>query len=119
MPDLKSLKSVLMSHLGELRRTASRADIAVERLPDSLDEVQHSAEREFAITSLSLQWQTVRQIEAALTRIKEGTYGACRECEDDIGDKRLRAIPWAVLCIRCQEARDALQGHASLVMDAA
>jgi DnaK suppressor protein len=41
-----------------------------------------------------------------LGRIADGTYGACRQCEEEIGHKRLNAIPWATFCIRCQELAD-------------
>jgi len=39
---------------------------------------------------------------AALARITDGTYGACVDCEDEIGVKRLDAYPTAKRCIRCQ-----------------
>jgi RNA polymerase-binding transcription factor DksA len=43
--------------------------------------------------------QTLGQIEAALRRIDDGTYGTCQICGGDIGEDRLRALPWAALCI--------------------
>jgi RNA polymerase-binding protein DksA len=42
---------------------------------------------------------TLRRIDAALKRIEEGTYGICEICGKPIGEERLRAIPWATLCI--------------------
>ncbi len=42
---------------------------------------------------------TIRQIDAALQRIEDGTYGICAVCGKPIGEERLRAIPWATLCI--------------------
>jgi RNA polymerase-binding protein DksA len=41
------------------------------------------------------------QVERALTRMREGTYGICRECGKRIDDARLKAIPWTRLCINC------------------
>jgi len=41
------------------------------------------------------------QIERALTRMDEGTYGTCRECGKHIDDARLKAIPWTRYCIEC------------------
>jgi DnaK suppressor protein len=38
-------------------------------------------------------------VERALAKIDEGTYGACDVCEGPIGEERLEAIPWAVRCI--------------------
>ena len=43
--------------------------------------------------------QTLDEIDAALARIEDGTYGTCEICGKPIGDERLRAIPWARLCI--------------------
>lgn len=45
----------------------------------------------------------LNQIEAALTRIKRGTYGICINCGEQIKQGRLEAIPYASLCIDCQE----------------
>jgi len=42
---------------------------------------------------------TLRQINAALERIEQGTYGFCEVCGKPIGVERLRAIPWATRCI--------------------
>jgi DnaK suppressor protein len=43
--------------------------------------------------------QTLTEIEAALRRIDDGTYGICESCGKPIGEERLKAIPWARLCI--------------------
>jgi RNA polymerase-binding protein DksA len=46
---------------------------------------------------------TVRQIDAALLSIREGTYGVCRNCGKPIAEKRLEAVPYATRCIDCAE----------------
>jgi RNA polymerase-binding protein DksA len=43
--------------------------------------------------------QTLEEVDAALLRIEDGTYGTCEDCGGPIGEDRLRAIPWARLCI--------------------
>lgn len=45
--------------------------------------------------------QELRQIDRALQRIDEGSYGECATCGDSIAAARLRALPWATLCIDC------------------
>jgi len=102
----KRYQESLLAQRSELSGGVSREDIIIERLSDSLDDVQHSADRDLAITSLNRHWRTVKQINAALERIEHGTYGECLNCEEPIGEKRLRALPWAEFCIRCQEAHD-------------
>jgi RNA polymerase-binding transcription factor len=42
------------------------------------------------------------QVEAALARIEDGTFGTCRRCGNAIAAERLEALPWAALCIECQ-----------------
>jgi DnaK suppressor protein len=42
------------------------------------------------------------QVEAALARIDDGTFGMCRRCGNAIATERLEALPWAALCIECQ-----------------
>jgi len=45
----------------------------------------------------------LKAIDAALTRINQGRYGLCMSCGKKIPEERLRAIPYAVLCIDCQK----------------
>jgi DnaK suppressor protein len=50
--------------------------------------------------------EKLRQIEAALARAAEGTYGICGECGREIPVSRLNAVPWSILCVRDQEISD-------------
>jgi len=50
--------------------------------------------------------QTLEQIERALSRIDDGTYGTCERCGKPIPEERLRARPWATLCIDDQRLAD-------------
>jgi RNA polymerase-binding protein DksA len=51
--------------------------------------------------------QVLAEIDAALKRIDEGTYGVCTNCGKQIPEERLEALPWATLCIDCQRAGEA------------
>ena len=46
--------------------------------------------------------EVLEQIDAALARIEEGSYGTCRRCGKEIAEERLEAYPWAALCIDCK-----------------
>jgi len=46
------------------------------------------------------------QIEEALSRTAEGTFGTCTNCGNTIGEKRLTAVPWTPFCIDCQELQE-------------
>lgn len=54
--------------------------------------------------------QTVLQIDAALARLRTGTYGLCAACGDAIPLERLRAVPFATLCVPCQSEREGRPG---------
>ena len=70
-------------------------------------EVDIQGEIEFAL--LQLKAETLHKIDLALRRLDEGTYGQCFECGDQIAEARLRALPFAVRCRDCEEAREAAQ----------
>lgn len=59
---------------------------------------------EFAL--IQMKAETLNKIEEALTRLEDGTYGYCFECGQEISERRLRALPFAVRCKDCEEARE-------------
>ena len=71
-----------------------------------MDEIQYASERELAIRNVDRESGLLRDVKAALRRIEDGTFGTCMECESAINPRRLIAVPWALRCIRCQEATD-------------
>jgi len=77
------------------------ADNATETYMRELDQgIEENAERLLA------------EIDAALGRIDDGTYGTCADCEGEIGLERLRAYPTAMRCIKCQEVYEKTHAHA-------
>src|ERR1700694_1900502 len=100
-------RAVLTARVAELERfTRNRDGITVERSADQLDEIQAASQRALAVCNLDREFNNLRGAGAALRRIEEGSFGACQECDEDIHPKRLAAVPWATLCIRCQEIID-------------
>ena len=53
--------------------------------------------------------ETLNRINEALGRLEEGAYGNCFECGEEIAPQRLRALPFAVRCRECEEARETAQ----------
>lgn len=49
-------------------------------------------------------YEKMKAIDAALERLNRGEYGACEECEQQISEKRLKAVPWTRYCLGCQES---------------
>jgi len=105
--DFEKYKRVLEAKQAELQRgLRNREDIAIEKTPDALDEVQLAGERELAIRNLDRESNLLRNVNGALARMADGSYGICLHCEEEIKPKRLDAVPWTKYCIRCQEAAD-------------
>jgi DnaK suppressor protein len=67
-------------------------------------EVDIQEDIEFAL--IQMKSETLTKIDAALRRLEEGSYGDCFECGDQISEARLRALPFAVRCKDCEEARE-------------
>jgi len=63
-------------------------------------------DRELDYTLEENSEHVLAEIDAALKRIEEGTYGVCTNCAQPIPEERLEALPWATLCIDCQRERE-------------
>ncbi len=68
---------------------------------------------EFAL--LQLKAETLQRIDEALARHAEGTYGDCFECGEEISERRLRALPFAVRCRECEEEREVAERRERMV----
>ena len=107
-----------------------RAAGEVSKANDVFDAVESSEadiqeDIEFAL--IQMKSETLNKINDALKRLEQGDYGYCFDCGEEIGEKRLRALPFAVRCKDCEEAREnaeqrqrqlsARRGASSLFMD--
>ena len=102
--DRKPLEVGLRTRARELARTlAERNQIAIERAADVFDASLLATERESSARTLEQDFRLLRQVETALDRLRDGTFGICEGCQEEIAPKRLRAIPWATRCVSCQE----------------
>jgi DnaK suppressor protein len=113
---MSKVQEILHRKETELIRTLrERGGIAIERSADPMDEIQYASERDLAIGNVDRESALLRDVKAALLRMHTGCFGTCMECESEISGKRLAAVPWASLCIECQNAADRdgreRQGH--------
>lgn len=83
-----------------------RVDLLNSEPGDVGDESMANALADFNVAILDRHIRSMRDIEAALQRIRNGEYGACIDCGDDIDFARLQAYPTAKRCILCQEKRE-------------
>lgn len=87
-----------------LRKTRSEASGDLSSMPIHMADIGTDAyEQEFTLSLMATEEETLELVEQALERIRERTYGLCDECGGIITKKRLEAIPFAPLCIRCAE----------------
>jgi len=68
---------------------------------------------EFAL--LQMKAETLQRIDEALARHAEGTYGNCFECGEEISERRLRALPFAVRCRECEEEHEVAERRERMV----
>jgi DnaK suppressor protein len=101
------IQEVLKRKEAELAQVLrERGGIAIERSADPMDEIQYASERDLAIGNVDRESTLLRNVKGALARIHDGSFGTCIDCESEISEKRLKAVPWATRCIQCQESAD-------------
>lgn len=93
----QELRGNVFGRLGEeYRREFDRAmdagDLSVVDLLESVD-----------VQRVNIRQQELRRLLEAERKLREGTYGICEECGGEISEARLAALPFAVLCVKCQE----------------
>lgn len=67
------------------------------------DQAQLSHDEFLNLRLNKIEWETLRLIDEALDRLQAGDFGTCLRCEEPISPKRLKALPWAKYCVKCQE----------------
>jgi RNA polymerase-binding protein DksA len=73
---------------------------------DQADLGATSFERDHELTVLNSERDKLHQIDRALARIDDGTYGICESCGEPIGKMRLMAFPRATLCMTCKQREE-------------
>jgi DnaK suppressor protein len=106
--ETRRFRRILESHREEalrlLDRSCEEARSLVADCPqDRGDSSITSLSKEDLFQQSNLRRLLVRMIDSALERVKEGTFGVCVGCGDDVQPKRLEALPWTQYCLRCQE----------------
>jgi DnaK suppressor protein len=104
---LNAFQRILEAKHAELSAgTANRDEIRIENAAEDFDRIQQRMNREVAIRNLDRESRLLKSVEEALDRIETGAFGVCLGCEEEIPEKRLRAVPWASHCLSCQEKLD-------------
>lgn len=106
---LEDVRRVLEAKRKELLAGSSdREEILIENAAEEFDRLQQQLNREVAIRNLDRESRLLKDVQKALNRADDGTLGVCLRCDEEIPEKRLKAVPWAAYCIGCQETVDRL-----------
>ena len=109
---IKDTRQRLSSEYENLIKSINRSRLAAEEIKlenteDEGDLAAISHERELLYNLHESDFARLRFIQEALKAIDRGQYGECVGCGEDINEKRLEAVPWATMCVRCQEETEA------------
>ena len=109
------LKQMLLGRRRELQAQVQdkmrdvRATGEVTKLSEVFDAGESSEadiQEDIELALIQMKSETLSRVDDALTRLEQGTYGNCFECGEEIAEKRLKALPFAVRCKDCEEARE-------------
>ena len=94
---------------------------------DTVESAEADIQEDLEFALVQMKSETLNKVNDALVRLEQGNYGNCFDCGDEIAEKRLRALPFAVRCKDCEQAREnaeqrerqltARRGTSSLFMD--
>ena len=107
----ETFKKQLEQRQQELRKIVARTeqdgrDADVGTAQDIADRAANSYTKEFLFHQSNNERQLLQMVELALARMREGVFGECINCGNDINAKRLEAVPWTRYCINCQEKQE-------------
>lgn len=94
-------KEQIIQKLSELTNESKEMETNVAQ--DLVDKAETSYTKEFLLSLSDADRDQLFLIDEALKRLKREEFGVCQRCHQDIGRKRLEAIPWTAFCINCQE----------------
>ena len=105
---LDAFKKRLEDRQRDLRQAINRTtrhgrDADLESAQDIGDRAANSYNKEFLFHQSNNERQLLQMVECSLDSIREGIFGQCTSCGNEINPKRLEAVPWTRQCIACQE----------------
>lgn len=94
-------KETIVRKLSELTNESKEMETNVAQ--DVIDKAETSYTKEFLLSLSDADREQLLFIDEALKRLKRDEFGVCQICHQEIGRKRLEAVPWTPYCIDCQE----------------
>lgn len=104
---LLTLRARVQGESTHMEHDALKDHSKTTSIPTDMAELgSDNADQELTFSLLGSDKDTLDQIEAAIQRIEDGSYGRCEACGEQIPETRLDAIPYAALCVQCASQRE-------------
>lgn len=103
---LEERRREILNEVHEKMRDVRAVGASGEGVLDAAESSEADIQDDIELALIQMKSETLNKIEEALARLDEKTYGYCFECGDEVSERRLRALPFAVRCKDCEEARE-------------
>jgi DnaK suppressor protein len=104
---LNNRRAALKAKLRELTGVfQNRSELTIENSPDILDTIQMATDRDVLAQRMTISARILSDVRRALDSLENDDDAICEDCDQPISPRGLDAIPWARVCMKCQEARD-------------
>jgi DnaK suppressor protein len=107
---LLKLKEEALAEIGKSVKSGAEKPTD-EPSGDIYDQASNERDRELLLLLSDREREKIRNIDEALARLDEGEYGICEECEEEIPLGRLKAMPFARLCVKCKADLEKMQAQ--------
>ncbi len=113
--DIKYFRDMLTCWLEELLKQGNNTitdllDSTIKAV-DPVDQASLDADRDFRLRIRDRESRLIGKIKQSLGRIKDGTFGICKVCSEEISIERLKVRPFAAYCIICKNKMEALENQ--------
>ena len=113
---LQERRREILSEVHEKMRDArSEGGAPSHTVVDAAETSEADIQDDIEFALIQMKAETLSKIEEALGRLEDGTFGYCFECGEEIAEQRLRALPFAVRCKDCEEAREVAEQRQRLL----
>jgi DnaK suppressor protein len=107
----REIQAEVQGKMRDVRSEGARGSKVSEVL-DAVESSEADIQDDIEFALIQMKSETLNKINDALGRLEQGDYGNCFECGEEIAEKRLRALPFAVRCKDCEEAREVAEQRA-------
>ena len=100
----RELQAEVQGKMRDVRATGETTKLS--EVFDAVESSEADIQEDIELALIQMKSETLSKVDDALARPEQGTYGNCFECGEEIAEKRLRALPFAVRCKDCEEAKE-------------